>query len=58
MERIDTDGDGTISAAEISAMDPERSAAITAADADGDGNVSRAELLRGMRSRMGEGGGR
>ncbi len=56
-ERLDTDGNGTISADEISAMDSERSGMVSAADADGDGNVTRAEMLQGIRQRMSEGGG-
>jgi hypothetical protein len=58
MERNDTDGDGKLSAAEIRAIDPQRSGNITAADSDGDGNVTRAELLKAMAKRFSEGGQR
>tara|TARA_R110002049_G_scaffold4601_6_gene32917 strand:+ start:132843 stop:134723 length:1881 start_codon:yes stop_codon:yes gene_type:complete len=56
-ERVDSDGDGTLSAEEISQIDPERRGLVDSADADGDGSVTRAELMRAARERMSQGGG-
>ena len=44
MERSDTNGDGKLSADEISAISEERRGNITAADSDGDGSVTSEEL--------------
>ena len=57
-ERVDTDGDGKLSAAEISQIDPERRGLVDAADADSDGTVTRAELMQAAQKRASEGGGR
>ncbi|TWU58840.1 macrolide transporter subunit MacA [Rubripirellula tenax] len=56
MERSDADGDGTLSADEISSVDERFRSGITAADEDGDGAVSRAELTKSMTARFSEGG--
>ncbi len=57
MERSDTDGDGKISKDEISSVDENRQAGLTAADTDGDGFVTKAELMASIKKRMAEGGG-
>jgi hypothetical protein len=54
MERNDTDGDGVLSAAEISAIDGQFRDAVVSADSDGDGQVTRAELTAGMAKRISE----
>ena len=56
-ERVDSDGDGKLSAEEISTIDPERRGLVDSADADGDGTVTRAELMNAARNRASEGGG-
>ena len=56
-ERVDADGDGTLSAEEISTIDPERRGLVDSADADGDGSITRAELMNAARKRASEGGG-
>jgi Ca2+-binding EF-hand superfamily protein len=48
-ERADSDGDGTLSAAEIEAFRDSRFAAM---DADGDGTLTPAEMSQGMRALM------
>jgi RND family efflux transporter MFP subunit len=56
MQRNDTDGDGSLSQEEISAVDERWRSALQAADADGDGKVSRAELRASIMKRMSGGG--
>jgi hypothetical protein len=46
--RGDTDGDGTISAAELESLPAERRDALVAADGDGDGTVTREEFTQAM----------
>jgi Ca2+-binding EF-hand superfamily protein len=58
MSRNDKDGDGTLSADEIKAIDSNFRSMITAADADADGSVTKAELTKAMTKRMGGGSGR
>ncbi|NND97443.1 MAG: HlyD family efflux transporter periplasmic adaptor subunit [Pirellulaceae bacterium] len=53
MERNDTDGDGKLSAEEISAIDGQYRSGVQEADADGDGSVTRAELTESIQKRMG-----
>ncbi|OYP29989.1 efflux RND transporter periplasmic adaptor subunit [Rhodopirellula sp. MGV] len=48
MERNDTDGDGSISAEEMSQINENFRSRIQSADTDGDGAVSRAELMKMM----------
>ncbi|MCC9599134.1 efflux RND transporter periplasmic adaptor subunit [Stieleria sp. JC731] len=48
MERNDTNGDGSISADEMSQINENFRARIQSADTDGDGSVSRAELTKMM----------
>ena len=57
MERNDTDGDGKLSAEEISAIDGQFRDGVQAADTDGDGSVTRAELMKSIQQRMNAGGG-
>jgi hypothetical protein len=52
MSRNDKDGDGTLSADEIKAIDSNFRSMITAADADADGSVTKAELTKAMTKRM------
>ncbi|MGB7324573.1 MAG: HlyD family efflux transporter periplasmic adaptor subunit [Rubripirellula sp.] len=52
MERNDTDGDGKLSAEELSSVDERARSGTQAADEDGDGEVSRAELLKSMKARF------
>ena len=56
MQRNDTDGDGSLSQQEISAVDERWRSGLQAADADGDGSVSRAELRASIMNRMSGGG--
>ena len=58
MSNSDKDGDGSISADELKAVDSKYRAMFTAADADSDGSVSKAELTQAMKKRMGGGAGR
>jgi hypothetical protein len=58
MSRNDKDGDGTLSADEIKAIDSNFRSMITAADADADGSVTKAELTKAMTKRMSGGSGR
>ncbi|QDT01784.1 Macrolide export protein MacA [Rubripirellula lacrimiformis] len=58
MQSNDTDGDGSLSADEISKIDERFRSNISAADEDGDGSVTRAELLKSMKARFSGGGGR
>ena len=58
MSNSDKDGDGSISADELKAVDSKYRAMFTAADADSDGSVSKAELTQALKKRMGGGGGR
>ena len=59
MQRVDSDGDGTISEEEIKAVDdPDRRSSLEKADSNGDGSVSKAELTESIRQRMSSGGGR
>ncbi|MDV6032079.1 MAG: HlyD family efflux transporter periplasmic adaptor subunit [Phycisphaera sp. RhM] len=53
MENGDKDGDGTISAEELSAIDPSFRDRISAADSDGDGAVTRDEIMTMIRQRAG-----
>ena len=58
MSRNDKDGDGTLSADEIKAIDSNFRSMITDADADSDGSVTKAELTKAMTKRMSGGSGR
>ena len=58
MATNDKDGDGSISADELKAIDSRYQGMVTAADADSDGSVTKAELTQAMKKRMGGGGGR
>ena len=58
MQRMETDGDGKLSKAEIGNMDERMQSRIQAADANSDGDVTRAELTAAMKKRMSGGGGR
>lgn len=53
MERNDTDGDGNISAEELSAADSSFRDRMTSADSNGDGALSREEVLNMLKQRMG-----
>ncbi|QDV41624.1 Macrolide export protein MacA [Stieleria neptunia] len=53
MESGDQDGDGTISAEELSSLDPSMRDRISAADSDGDGAITRAEIMTMIRQRSG-----
>jgi hypothetical protein len=55
MQRNDKDGDGRLSAEEISAVDAQRQSGLRAADTDGDGFVTRKELTDSIQKRMGGG---
>ena len=55
MERNDTDGDGKLSADEISGIDSQFRDGVKAADTDGDGSVTRAELMKSIQARIGGG---
>jgi len=57
LQRVDTDGDGVISAEEIQSIPEDRRSQMQAADADGDGKVSRSELTSGMKRMMERFGG-
>lgn len=54
LENNDTDGDGVISAEELSAADPNFRDRIAAADSDGDGAVTRDEITKMISSRSGD----
>lgn len=58
ISKNDKDGDGSISADEIKAIDSKYQAMFTSADTDSDGSVTKAELTQAMKKRMGGGGGR
>jgi len=58
MSKSDKDGDGSISADEIKAIDSKYQAMFTAADTDSDGSVTKVELTKAMKKRMSGGGGR
>ena len=53
MENGDKDGDGTISAEELSSIDATFRDRISAADSDGDGAVTRDEIMTMIRQRAG-----
>ena len=55
MQRSDTDGDGKLSASEISAVDSQYRDMVKSADANGDGEVTKAELKKSIQKRMGGG---
>ncbi|QEG00859.1 Macrolide export protein MacA [Stieleria maiorica] len=53
MENGDKDGDGTISADELSSLDANFRDRISAADSDGDGAITRAEIMTMINQRSG-----
>ena len=56
MQRSDKDGDGKLSAEEISGVDQQYQERLRAADTDGDGSVSKAELTQSIQKRFSGGG--
>ncbi|HBV62488.1 MAG TPA: hypothetical protein DEF45_05645 [Rhodopirellula sp.] len=54
ISKNDKDGDGSISADEIKAIDSKYQEMFTSADTDSDGSVTKAELTQAMKKRMGE----
>jgi hypothetical protein len=56
MSKNDKDGDGSISADEIKAIDGKYQEMFTSADTNSDGSVTKAELTQAMNKRMGGSG--